>query len=175
MEPPQAHARPSNRAPSDTARHPFEDCQQQMIAAADDTSGLIVSVVHLLTNRPNSYGDLKLCLMLLNRSMIMSRLALQIFEYTPLAPNLVRTIKPAILDCRVVLQELLDKLEASREGSSTTGIRHLWGRVLWGGFDNQELCLIKGRLGMHQAALMEFLAALNSYVPYPYKQIIDLS
>ena len=152
----QAVAGPSNKAPSDTARCPLQCWQEQAIAAADDASGLIVSIIRLLASRTESYGcyrDLKLSLEQLNHTILMSRLALQIFGHTPLGRSFACTIKPAILDCRTVLQELFDKLEGYL---NLTCIQYLW-RVLWSGFDDQELCLIKETLGKQQVALREFL------------------
>lgn len=156
-------ARPSNEAASDTACGTPQSWQQQVIAAADGTSGLTAAVVHLLANRTES-SDLKRVLELLNHTIVMIRLALQLFEHTPLGGNLARTIKPAILNCRASLQDLFDKLEGYREGISVTGIWLLWSRVIWGEFDNQEL---KEKLEMHQVSLMGFIAALDSYVRCP--------
>lgn len=168
----QIVAGPSNTAASDGAHGPLQSCHQQAIDAADNASGLIVSIVHLLVNRTESldtYRDLKRSLVLLNHTILMTRLALQTFEYTPLGLNLARTIKPAILDCRIDLQELFDRLEHCREGLNATGIRHLWSRVLWSGLPEKELSFLKDKLGLHQVMLREFLATLNSYVRYPFE------
>lgn len=151
-----------------------QSCHQQTIAAADKASGLIVSIVHLLMNRTEFSGicrDLKRSLGLLNHTILMTRQALQTFEYTPFGRNLARTIKPAIIDCRVGLQYLFDKLEGCRKCLSVTVIRYLWNRVVWSGLDEQEISLIKRTIATHQVVLAEFLAALNSYVRCPFERI----
>ena len=102
----QAVAGPSNRASSDATHPPHQLLKQQAIAAADDASGLIVSIVGLLMNHTESLGsyrDLKLSLEQLDRTIVISRLALQILE--PCGCNLAR----AIIDCHVALQELFRK------------------------------------------------------------------
>ena len=134
---------------------------------------MIISIVRLLvkcTESFDSYRDLKLSLEPLYHTMIMSRLAaLEIFE--PRGGDLASAIKSAILDCCGTLEELFVRLQGYQEGPSVTGI--LRSRAPRR-FDDQQVSWIKKRLETHLIALMEFLA-LNSYVRYPYTQIINLS
>lgn len=146
---------------------PTQSSHQQAMLAADVASSLIISIVRLLVNRTESldaYRSMKKFLMLLNHAILMTRYALQTFEYTPSGCNLASTIEPTIIGCRDHLQELLDMVHDYREGLSFTSVRDLWSRVLWSGSVVQELSLIQEKLSMNQAAFAEFLAALNSYV-----------
>lgn len=145
----------------------MQNFHQQAMIVAEDASGLIVSIVQLLVNRTDSsdtYRDTKQFLELLNHTILMSRLALQTFEYTSLGRNLAKAILPTIAGCRTDLQELLHLLDNYREGLSYTSVRELWSRVLWSGSDIQEILIIKQKLSTHQISLREFLAALNSCV-----------
>ena len=168
----QPVAGPSNEAPSVAVQCPLQSWQRKIIAAVDDTSRLIISIVRLLANRMESFDscrDLKLSLELLFHTIVMSRLAaLEIFE--PRGSDLAGTVEPAILECLGTLRELFVKLRGY-QGLSITGIP--WNNAPRR-FQRQELCRMKKRLETHQVALMEFLA-LNSYVRYPYWQIINLS
>ena len=159
----QAVAGPSTRAPSVTAQRPLRSSQQKAIAAANDTSSLIASIIRFLENRTeyfDSYQDLKLPLELLYHATIMSRVAtLEILG--PRGRNRTSTIGQVILECRKTLQELFVKIE----GHQVIGI--LWNHAPRR-FQRQELCRIKKRLETHLVALTESLA-LASYVRYPHK------
>lgn len=149
-----------------------QNFHQQAITAADDASGLIISIVQLLVNRTDSssdtsYRDVKQFLELLNHTILMTRLALQTFEYTYLGRNLAKTIGPTIVDCLTKLQELLGVFNKYREGLGYTSVRDMWSRVIWSGSGIQEILLIKQQLLMHQTSLREFLAAINSCVHFP--------
>ena len=168
----QPVAGPSNEAPSVAVQCPLQSWQRKVIAAVDDTSRLIISIVRLLANRMESFDscrDLKLSLELLFHTIVMSRLAaLEIFE--PRSSDLASTVEPAILECLGTLRELFVKLRGY-QGLSVTGI--LWNNAPKR-FQRQELCRMKKRLETHQVALVEILA-LNSCVRYTYRQIINLS
>ena len=163
----QPVAGPSNEAPSIAVQCPLQSWQRKVIAAVDDTSCLIISIVRLLANRMESFDscrDLKLSLELLFHTIVMSRLAaLEISE--PRSSDLASTVEPAILECLGTLRELFVKLQAYQEGHGVISIP--WNNTPRR-FQRQELCRMKKRLETHQVALMEFLA-LNSYVRYPYR------
>lgn len=118
------------------------------------------------TESSDAYRDTKQFLELLNHTLLMTRLALQTFEHTPLGRNLANALKPAILGSRENLQELFDKLEDYRERLRFWSVRDLWSRVLWAGGEVQELSLMQEKLSMRQTAIREFLAALKSFVEY---------
>ena len=163
----QPVAGPSNEAPSVAVQCPLQSWQRKIIAAVDDTSLLIISIVRLLANRMESFDscrDLKLSLELLFHTIVMSRLAaLEIVE--PRSSDLASTVEPAILECLGTLREFFVKLQGYQEGHSVTSIP--WNNAPRR-FQRQELCRMKKRLETHQVALMEFLA-LNSYVRYLYR------
>ena len=169
----QPVAGPSNKVPSVAVQCPLQSWQRKVIAAVDDTSRLIISIVRLLANRMESFDscrDLKLSLELLFHAIVMSRLAaLETFE--PRGSDLASTVEPAILECLGTLRELFVNLQGYPEGPSVTG-------VLWNNaprrFQRQELCRMNKRLEKHRVALIESLA-LSSYVQYLYRQIINLS
>ena len=154
-------AGPSNKAPSVAAQCPLQTWQRKVIAAADDTSGLIASIIRLLENRTeyfDSYRDLRLSLEQLHRATIMSKLAtLEILG--PRGRDLASTTEQVILECRETLQELFVKLKGHQD-LRVTGI--LWNHAPRR-FQRQEQCRIKKRLETHLVALTESLA-LTSYV-----------
>ena len=168
----QPVAGPSNDAPFVAVQCPLQSWQRKIISAVDGTSRLIISIVHLLANRTESLDscrDLKLSLELLFHTIVMSRLAaLETSE--PRGSDLAGTVEPAILECHGTLRELFVGLRGY-QGLSITGIPRNNAPKR---FQRQELCRIQKRLETHQVALVEILA-LNSYVRYPYRQIINLS
>ena len=162
----QAVAGSSNVAPSVAAQCPLQSWQRKVIAAANDMSGLIASIIRHLENRTeyfDSYRDLKLSLELLYRAMIMSRFAaLEILG--PRGRNLASTTKQAILECRETLQELFFKLEGHQDLRVTGILRNHAPRR----FQRQELCRIKKGLQTHLVTITESLA-LTEYVRYSYE------
>ena len=139
---------PSNEIPSIIPKRPLRHWQQQLIAA-NDMSRLIVSIGRLLANRMESLD--------------------KVFETR--GSDRASVIETAILDCLITLQEFFAKFQGYQEGLSVTGIPS---NNAPRRFQRQELCRIKKGLEMHLVALMEFLA-LNSYVRYTYRKIINLS
>lgn len=96
--------------------------------------------------------------------MLATKRVLETFQFIHLGRNLAKTIKPTIFACREILQEFSDTLDESREGHIFAVIRNLWGLALWSGSEAQGLSILREKLLVHQTALREFLAALNSYV-----------
>lgn len=149
----------------------MQSLQEQAVTAADRASGLIVSIVHLLVNRvetSDAYRDWKRFLELLNYTILMTRMVVQIFEHAPLGHNLANTIIPELFGCSEDLQYLFDKLDDYKERLTEFSVRHLWSRVLWNGSEFQELSIIKEKLYKHQLALKEFLVAVNSCVHHTH-------
>ena len=141
-------AGPSNEIPSVIPKRPLRHWQQQLIAA-NDMSRLIVSIGRLLANRMESLD--------------------KVFETR--GSDRASVIETATLECLETLQEFFAKFQGYQEGLSVTGIPS---NNAPRRFQRQELCRIKKGLEMHLVALMEFLA-LNSYVRYTYRKIINLS
>ena len=152
----QPAARPSNKALSFAAQCPLQSWQQKVIAAANDTSGLIASIIHLLENHTeyfDSYQDLRLPVKLLHHMMMMNRLTtLKILG--PCGHNQTSTIEQVVFECYETLQKLFVELEG-HQGLRVTDI--LWNHVPRR-FQRQELCQIKKRVKTHLVTLMKSLA-----------------
>lgn len=154
-------------APASNGPHlQIQSCQKQAMMAAADASDLMMSIVLLLADSTESFVKYRDFLRSLNIAMLWTKQTLKTFEFTPLGRNLANTIKPTILACRVLLQELFDKLCGYRESLSFSIIWDLWSLVMWSGSEAEEIFTIKSKLSGNQTELWSFLAALNSYVRY---------
>ena len=140
----QAVAGRSNRAPSVATQCPLRSWQRKVIAAADDASGLIASIIRLLENHTehfDRYRDLELPVELLHHATIMSRLAtLEIL--VPRGRNRTSTVEQAVFECHETLQKLFVKLE-DHQDLRVTSIP--WNHVPRR-FQRREPCRIKRRL-----------------------------
>ena len=139
----QAVAGHSNKAPSVATQCPLWSWQQKVIAAANDASGLIASIICLLENHTehfDCYWDLELPVKLLHHTMIMSRLTtLEIL--VPCGHNWTSIVEQAIFECHKTLQKLFVKLEGHQDLRVTS---ILWNHTLRR-FQRQEQCWIKRR------------------------------
>lgn len=147
----------------------MESYHQRAMIASDSAIALIISIVQLLlVNRTDpsdkAFRDMERSLKLLYDTISTTRVALQVFERTPLGRNLAITIEPTVLDCCENLQKLLGKLEDYRSGLSYTSVRSLWRNILWSAYEDDEIHAVSNKLSGIQATLGEFLAAINSYV-----------
>jgi hypothetical protein len=88
-------------------------------------------------------------------------LAIQAYQHSQLAHNLANTITPEVKQCRVVLQELLDKISGTWRGLQPTSIGGLWSSIWWSRWEEDGLGL---RLSESRKSLEAFLKALNSCV-----------
>ena len=141
---------------------------QQAMVASDSAFALIISIVQLLrvnyTGPPDSDGTflgIERALKLLYDTISATRVALQLFEFTPLGRNFSTTIKLIVLDCCENLRKMLDKLGNHRNGLNYST---LWSSILWRGHEFDELYAINNKLSETQIELKMFLAAINSYV-----------
>ena len=136
-----------------------------IVSAVDIAVGLIVNIVRLLlTESSDGHRHLERELKSLCQSLILTRSAIQVYEYTPLGQSLANTIHPEIGRCHAVLQETLDKIVHCRESLKSTSIGGLWFQVWWSTWDGDELASSRIKLAARQETLNEFLMALNSYV-----------
>jgi len=136
-------------------------------SGVDAAAGLIVKIVQLLLNRgafPETYRDLKHDLESLHQMLLLTGLAIQVYQYTSLGESLAKTISPEVEHCRVMLQEVLDDTQSCRLGLNPTSISGLWRQVWWRGWDATELASVRTKLSACQDTLGRFLIALNSYV-----------
>jgi hypothetical protein len=136
-------------------------------SGVDAAANLVVQLVRLLINRgasPETYRDLKRDLESLHQTLVLTRLAIQVYQYTPLGQSLARTVSPEAEKCRVMLQEVLDGTQSCRLGLDPTSISALWRQVWWRGWDGTELASLRMKLSACRESLGRFLIALNSYV-----------
>jgi hypothetical protein len=79
---------------------------------ADIAARLIVQIVQSLMDSGTSdpYRDLKLELKLSQQTLALTGHAIQTYEYTPLGRALASTVNQEAEGCRMVLQELLNKI-----------------------------------------------------------------
>jgi hypothetical protein len=133
-------------------------------SACDVASNLIVEIKRLLVDLTKFSVDYRYLQDLLNslhQTLFLTGLAIQAYEDTPLGPNLAVVVIPVVEQCQVILQHMLDSIEAYRRILYSTPIRDLWPSVLWSTFKVLELVW---KLSAHQRALGQFLVALNSRV-----------
>jgi hypothetical protein len=138
-------------------------------SADDDAATLIVKIVQLLIDHGEGHPDLKgvyrglkLDLELLHKTLTLTSLAVQTFEYTPFGQNLANSIIPEVVQCCEVLQGLFEKIDGYRRGLNHTSIHSMWFQVFWSGCETDELSSLRKKLSVHQRSLSEFLMALNS-------------
>jgi hypothetical protein len=140
-------------------------CRSGTGTAGDVVAILLVKIVHLLIDHgePSHYHlGLKLQLESLHKILILTDLALQTYEYTPLGRNLANTIIPEVEQIGVALQELFDRINGYRQGLHPTSIRNLWRQVWWSGCEEDGLVSLTMKLSSHQKSLGKFLMALDS-------------
>lgn len=138
-------------------------------SAGDIAIGLIIEIMQLLISQrqfSDNHRDLELELESLYQSLILAGLAIQSYQYSPLGRHLANTITPEMKQCRVVLQELLNKVSATRQSFDSTCISNLWYRIWRSRWEESELVSFRLRLSESRRALEAFLKALNSYVGF---------
>jgi hypothetical protein len=140
----------------------------------DTAVGLIVQTTALLLDcrdTSKTHLDLKLELTSLQNTLTLTGFAIQEYDDRPLGRSLANTITPEVERCRLVLQELHNKLDGTWQGLKSTSISHLWTGVWcirWGG---DEMASLRKELFNSRKSLEGFLFALQSYVfflPLPY-------
>lgn len=132
-------------------------------ASCDIATRLIIRLMQTLMHPEFSdYHDLKPVLKLLQKTLILVRLAVYTFEFTPLGRSLADVAEKELEQCRMILQELLYKINSYQYGLGSTRIWHMWPQVLWRGCDMEELASMRAKLLAHQESLDECLNALDS-------------
>jgi hypothetical protein len=95
----------------------------------------------------------------LHQVLFLIGIAIQVYEDTPLGPNLIAGISPAVKQCCVILQDIRNSIDRYMRVLYSTPIRALWPQVLWSSSTVHDLVW---KLWAHQRSLGEFLVALNS-------------
>ena len=113
----------------------------------DITAGLIVRILDLLIIPGQSMAinqrDIRLEPETLHQSIMLTRCAIQEYENRHLGQSLIHTVTPEVGQCRVVLQELFNKVNGTWKGLHPTCIRNFWRQVWWGRWDGDEMALLK--------------------------------
>jgi hypothetical protein len=99
---------------------------------------------------------------LLRQTLILTDLAMQTFEYTPLGRNLARSINPQAEQCCDVLRDLFDSINRCRQNLFPTRIWNLWRVVWWCGGEMDGQALLRKKLIDHRILLGRCLKSLNS-------------
>jgi hypothetical protein len=137
------------------------------ICTADNfTASIIIKIAQWMIDHGDSGGDyriLELELESLYRTLILTSLAIQTYEHTPLGQHLAHSIVPEVEQVCVVLQQLFDKLKDYQQGLMSTSIRALWYRIRQNCCEADEgLTSLRAKLAASQKLLGQFLIALNS-------------
>lgn len=143
---------------------------KSIISVVDITAGLIIQILNLLItpvqSMTSNQKDLRLELKTLHQSIMLTRRAIEEYENRRLGQSLIHAVMPEVDRCRVVLQELFDRVNRTWKGLDPTCIRDLWRQVWWGRWDGDEMALLKDQLSDSRRLLLGFLRALNSYVVF---------
>ena len=137
----------------------------QTVSAVETVVGLIVQITHLMdrSNDGNNHRDMELELNSLQQTLTLAKLAIQAYGDRPLGQSLANTITPQVERCRVVLLELLDGVNSTRQGLFFTSIRNLWHPVWRKRWDGDEVASLRMKMHGIRMLLGGFLMALNSY------------
>jgi hypothetical protein len=143
------------------------DCSSDAVAVVDAAVDLIDQIAELLKDwrdSSTSHLDLALELQSLQKTLILTGLAIQKYDSKPLGRSLADTIVPEVLRCFVVLQELLYSINGAWLGFSITSVGGFWRRIWWGGRDGDSFASLRKKLSDSRQALQGLLMALHSYV-----------
>ena len=142
-----------------TAYHPSE-----AVSTVETAAGLIVQITNLLTDSSNNCRALAFESKSLHQTLTLAGLAIREYGNRPLGQGLANTFAPEVERCRVVLLELLDRINGTRRGLAFTSISNLWRPVFGSRWDGNELASLKKKLCHIRRSLGGLLMALNSYV-----------
>ena len=138
----------------------------QTVSAVETVVGLIIQITHLLMDRRNArnnHRDMELELNSLQETLTLAKLAIQAYGDRPLGRSLANTITPQVERCRVVLLQLLDGVNSTRQGLFFTSIRDLWRPVWRKRWDGDELASLRMKMCRIRMSLGGVLMVLNSY------------
>ena len=141
----------------------YHSSESETVFAVETVVGLIVQIMHLLIDRKHSASDrrdLELELKSLQQTLTLTGLAIQEYSDRPLGQSMANAITPHVEQCRVVLLDLLDRVNGTRQGLFSTNIRDLWRPVWW---DGEDLASLRMKLCRIRTSFGRLLMALNSY------------
>ena len=136
------------------------------IGAIAAATRLTVEIVTLLMvpQAEEPHKELRLELAALNESLVMTGAAMQEYKDRSLGQSLINAITPEVKRCRIVLEELFDRVSGTRWGLNHTSIQDLWPPVWWSRWSGDELVLLRTKLSQRRESLCGVLMALNSCV-----------
>jgi hypothetical protein len=150
----------------DRGRLPAVTSHPPNVGSASDIAGLIVQIIQALIDcraSSNDYRDLKLELESLHQMLVLTGLAIQAYESTPLGRTLAETINFEVEQCGKAVQELLSEINLYRRSLIPTRLRVLWSQVWYCGREKGELAQWRRKLSARRISIAMFLMALNSY------------
>jgi len=140
--------------------------------------GTVVGLIETITDEllvdskqsSSMHRDLALELESLQRTLSLTRLAVQIYQDRPLGQSLANTITPEVLACLFTLQELLDHIGSTWLDLCITSASRFWRRI-WGvRWDGDESTLLRKKLSSSRQSLQGLLMALHSYVLFTIRR-----
>jgi hypothetical protein len=134
----------------------------------DTAVDLIDQIMDLLMDSvdfSNGLRDLALEFESLQKTLALTRLAIQKYDNKPLGQLLVETTTPEVVRCCIVLQELVNTINGTCLGLNVTSIGNLWCQIWRGRWDGDEFVALRIKLSESRQALQGLLMALHSYVP----------
>jgi hypothetical protein len=139
----------------------------ESIDAIAATTRLTIEIVNLLMvpQAEEPHKELRLELTALNESLVMAGAAIQEYQDRSLGQSLINAITPEVKRCRIVLEELFDRVDGTRRSLNHTSIQDLWRPVWWNRWTGDELVLLRTKLSQCRESLRGFMMALNSCVP----------
>jgi hypothetical protein len=150
----------------DRGRLPAVTSHPPNVGSPGDVAGLIVQITQALIDcraSSNDYRDLKLELESLHQMLVLTGLAIQAYEGTPLGRTLTETINFEVEQCGKAVQELLSEINLYRRSLIPTRLRVLWSQVWYCGREKGELAQWRRKLSVRRISIAMFLMALNSY------------
>jgi hypothetical protein len=97
------------------------------VTSSDITTSLIIEIVQSLMNphSPNDYQDLKLRLESLQQTVVLTGVAIQAYEYTPVGKSLAKAINREMEACVATLQKLRKTIDSYLQVPKSTFIGYV--------------------------------------------------
>jgi hypothetical protein len=135
-------------------------------SSSDIATGLIIEIVQSFMglHSPNGYRDLKLRLESLQQTVVLTELAVEAYEYTPVGRSLAKAINLEMESCVAVLQKLRKTIDSYSQVPKSSFVGYVLSNSWASGCEPNEIASIREQLRICQSSLCECLKALESYV-----------
>ena len=127
------------------------------------TAGLVAQVIKVLYDHRNlseECDDLAIELQSLQQVLILTELAMDRYETTPLGGPLAHCIRPEVAQCHLSLKKFAQTLVDWQNAVKFTTISALWRRIMWAASD--EANALAAKLSNHRLKLTTLLISLHS-------------